>query len=322
MIKLIDILKEIKFKPTIKEGTISLTPYETKKLEDYIPLIIYAIKNKAINKIIPNIMTYNTADNRKAKVRFYVYNTQTNELAHYQPSDPENPDDNLIGVNYYYWGPAFENSLDKIYQTFTGDTPYESLLSSLKHELIHAKDPAVNNKPLNVKYDSNVPELYYGGWIEFPAQTGELLEAIKANSYSYITKNMTVKGVEQLNHFYQTILNYYSGKAKYFNQETLDWLSGGEKGNLVQNWIRKIAKWGGEALGIATVPGWSSMDLSTQFHNKIQYVKYYNPEGYKEFQKDLYKTIQSTIESINAKLPKDLPKLQAGGTGKLIEKIS
>jgi hypothetical protein len=63
--------------------------------------------------------------------------------------------------------------------------------------------------------------------------------------------------------------------------------------------------------------------LSANFLNLyipfLNLIKQYNPEGYKEFQKDLYKTIQNTIDYINTKLPKDSPLLKAGGQGKLKE---
>jgi hypothetical protein len=104
-----------------------------------------------------------------------------------------------------------------------------------------------------------------------------------------------------------------------FNKNTMDWLSKGEKGNDIQKFIRKIADWGGWFLGINTNPGWDSRSTLTNFHSNIEQIRKYNPEGYKEFQKDLYKTIQNTIDYINTKLPKDSPLLKAGGQGKLKE---
>ena len=307
---------------SLKEGIISLSDEEETKLRNLIPIFIQALKEKDFKVGLTNPIKYKMASGEEAEFVPYIYDDgDTRSAAKFLTQDNTNFKDNFIGINGNYWFPAFEGTLESIWKTLTGDNPKEALLSSLRHELIHAKDPAVNHKPLKTKYDPSKPELYYGTWEEFPAQTGEFLEAIKFNSYEYINNNKDnlKQAVFELNSYYQDILDFYSGKNKMFNKSTMDWLSKGEKGNDIQKFIRKIADWGGWFLGINTNPGWDSRSTLTNFHSNIEQIRKYNPEGYKEFQKDLYKTIQNTIDYINTKLPKDSPLLKAGGQGKLKE---
>jgi hypothetical protein len=308
---------------SLKEGIISLSDEEETKLRNLIPVFIQALKNKEFNLPLGNPIKYKMTSGEEAEFTPYIYLGDGSSAAHFVNNDDINFKDNLIGINGNYWYPAFEGTLESIWKILTGDNPKESLLSSLRHELIHAKDPAVNHKPLKTKYDPSKPELYYGSWVEFPAQTGEFLEAIKFNSYEYINNNKDnlKQAILELNSYYQDILDFYSGKNKMFNKSTMDWLAGGEKGNFIQKFIRNIADWGGWLLGQGhtTDPGWASRNTLVAFYSKIEKIRKYNPEGYKEFQKDLYKTIQNTIDYINTKLPKGSPLLKAGGQGKLKE---
>lgn len=306
----------------VNEGTISLTNNEEQSLKDLIPVFIQALKDKNFNVALTSPIKYKMSSGEEALFRPYIYTSKDNSAAHWRTEDPNDFEDNLIGINGTYWYPAFEGTLEGIWKKLTGDNPKESLLSSLRHELIHGKDPAANQKPIKAKYDPSKPELYFGNWLEFPTQTGEFLEAIKVKSYDYLNNNLDNlnQAIPQLNSYYQDILDFYSGKDKQFDKETANWLAGGEKGNAVQKFIRKVADWGGYLLGAHVNPGWDSKGILKQFEWKIDSIRKYNPEGYKEFQKDLYKTIQNIIDNINKQLPKDTPvKLKAGGQGKLTE---
>jgi len=297
---------------SLNEGIISLTPEEESSLRQLVPIIIKGIKDRNVNNILTSPIEYTMASGEKATFRPYIYydENDTDSAAHFRREDAKDFNDNLIGVNYNYYGPAFDGTLEKIWSTFTGDSPKENLLSSLRHELIHAKDPAANNHELKVKYDTTDPASYYGGWTEFPTQTGEFFEILKNRTEdTFNDSENTSKTAQELKFYFQDILDFYSGKTKSFDYKTWKWISGGQ-GNAFQRFIKNIASFGGSFLS----PGWEQQNLLGMFATKIALVKQYNPEGYKEFQKDLYKLIQELIDKINSQLHKNA-QISAGGTG-------
>lgn len=312
------IITESQYKEKLKEGIISLTPEEENIAKRLVPIYIKALKNGSIDTPIAPPIKYKMTSGEEAKFTPYVYNKQDNSGAHFLRQDEKNLNDNLIGVNYNYYGYAFNNLLAKIWSKLTGDTPEESLLSSIRHEMIHAKDPAVNHHFLKSKYDPNDMALYYGSWIEFPTQTGEFFEIIRDRSNIDINQGIKDNNLPQvaknLQFIFQDILDFYSGKEKTFSPETSKWISGGKEGNKFQQFIKSIINAGSNILHFRISPGWEQGSLLNQFYNKIEKIKKFNPEGYKEFQKDLYVLIQSILEQINKNLPKD-QQVQSGGTG-------
>lgn len=278
-------------KGLLNEGIIKLTDNEVKQINDILPKIKNAIKNRTLYEAIAQI-NYVTADGLNATAIVYIYNEDDNSLAHHDSRNKKDLNDNLIGVNFNFFGLVYNGIFNKILSKMTNKTPDEHLITSLKHELIHAKDPAVNHKPLNQPVKSNDIKSYYGSWVEFPTQTGEFFEAITQRTKEEIEKKPTKETIEKIFNIYDDILDFYSGKDKVFNSETAKWLSGGNTGNLFQKFVNGILSFGGVRVN------WSSDTLLPIFSNKIEKIKKYNPEGYKEFQKDLYKLITSFKEKL------------------------
>jgi hypothetical protein len=312
------VITESQYKAKLNEGIISLTPQDESIVKQLVPIYIKALKNRNINNSLTAPIKYKMASGEEAEFIPYVYNIRDNSAAHFNRRDEKNLKDNLIGVNYSYYGPAFNGMLGKIWSKFTGDTPEESLLSAIRHEMIHAKDPAANNHRLNSKYDPKDMASYYGSWIEFPAQTGEFFEVIKNRSNRDINQgieNNTLPQVaKNLQFIFQDILDFYSGKEKTFSQETIKWINNGKEGNLFQQFIKNIINLGSTLTNLQISPRWEQGDLLNQFFYKIEQIKKFNPEGYKEFQKDLYVLIQNILEQINKNLPKN-QQVQSGGIG-------
>ena len=119
---------------------------------------------------------------------------------------------------------------------------------------------------------------------------------------------------ERLQFYFQDILDFYSGKDKTFNYETYEWISGGEKGDYAQQFVKNIINFGADFLGFRISPLWNQLDSLGKFEAKIEEIRKYNPKGYKEFQKDLYKLIQELISKVNEVLPKGNT-ISAGGIG-------
>ena len=126
------------------------------------------------------------ASGEEASFTPYIYISNDNTTAHYLTNVENDLNDGLIGINANIFYPAYERSLEGVWKKLTGDNPDDYMLSVLRHELIHAKDPGVNNHYIKAKYNLSDPATYYGGWIEFPAQTGEFFEAIKNRSWEYL----------------------------------------------------------------------------------------------------------------------------------------
>lgn len=274
------------------------------------------------------VMPFTSADGKPGKVSFYVdHKGKPGNLGYYDKKKINDLEDDIIVLNGPFFTPAYSAIKDFVFSKVTGENPDKFLLDTIKHELIHVKDPGVNQKHLKEPYDSKNPELYYGSWTEFPAQTGEFLEAISAHAEEKLRNNPNDKEIEIFERILQNILDVYAGKEKAFYNKTEDFIVGGSKKNVVQSFIKDVISIGGEISNRNTVPQWDSMDTLQRYYNKTQLIKKYNPEGYREFLKDLYKEIKGIEKMTNFYLKEKAKELgqtkynqiYVGGTGKLNE---
>lgn len=284
----------------IKEGTISLTQDERDQIERLIPIIIKIIKG-------PNIksdqyekvdwINFEYADKTPGELFVWVANDHPDAGAYFQKNDPKNPTDNAIVIqqNSYskYFGSPFTTYSDLVGDKNMG---INQLRTALKHELIHAKDPALNHHFLKEPYDSNKPELYYKSWTEFQTFTGEFFEAI-TTGVDRMLSDPSKENIKKINTSLDDILNFYSGKSKSMSQTTSDFIEDTGQRNSFQslltfakNVFKNLTK---TTIGSITT---DSLDLYNHYINKI---KIHNQKGYKEFLKDLYKTIDQARDKVN-----------------------
>jgi len=199
-----------------------------------------------------------------------------------------------------------------IWQGLTGRTPMEDLKRSITHELIHAKDPAVNHHLLKEPYDTNKVEVYYKSWTEFPTMTGQFMEAILRRTDELVQQGLDEESYNTVQVGLQNILDVYSGKQNSFKNETYKLLT--TQGNI--GLLEAIAEL---VVGIGLIIlGKSTQPLHTDLDNMAAYIsaiKKYNIEGYNEFLKDLYLTVQEAVDNVNKNLPQGFSPIQAGGTG-------
>jgi hypothetical protein len=341
MIKLINILKE---------GRIYLTADETRQIEEMIPGIIDAIKGGWISKNDykeVGQINYESADKTPGSVKIYIANDYPNAGGYFQTNDPKNSNDNAIVIQQGAYDKYFTNIdglINKTHKILTGDenAGIESLRRTLKHELIHAKDPARNQYRSNwsivadsnlwvatytsgdgkrtksfkfksedeaisfVKqqqlksYDPNDPQNYYKSWTEFQTMTGQFFEVIVAGINRIDVS--TIENVKKIEIALSEILNFFSGKSTEFSQETYDFIQNTQSRNLFQKLIKStenfIVKSG---FTFGNKPTESALDTYIAYINLI---KTYNPEGYKEFLKDLYKLIDIVKDQLNKHLLK------------------
>ena len=299
----------------ITERRLALTPDDTaivNKVADTIGNFLES--GQADKKVTYNIGTYDytLADGSPGKVSFTLSYIDNNSTAHFQRTDATNLEDNKININSKVYIPAFDNIFMNIWQVMTGRTAMEDLKRSITHELIHAKDPAVNHHLLKEPYDSSKVEVYYKSWAEFPTMTGQFMEAILRRTDRLVQQGLNEKSYNTIQVGLQSILDVYTGKETYFKNETYVLLTGHNAINLLEA-ITQLAV----AIGLILM-GKSDSLANNNLDNMQAYIsaiKQYHIEAYNEFLKDLYLTVQEAVENVNSKLPEGFPPMQVGGTG-------
>jgi hypothetical protein len=301
----------------IAERRLALTPNDTAIVNKVANTIGNFLESGEANKNTTyNGGTYDyvLADGSPGKVSFTLSYVDNNSTAHFQRNDTEgtNLEDNIININSKFYIPAFDNIFMNIWQGLTGRTPMEDLKRSITHELIHAKDPAVNHHLLKEPYDTNKVEVYYKSWIEFPTMTGQFMEAILRRTDELVQQGLDEESYNTVQVGLQNILDVYSGKQNSFKNETYKLLT--TQGNI--GLLEAIAEL---VVGIGLIIlGKSTQPLHTDLDNMAAYIsaiKKYNIEGYNEFLKDLYLTVQEAVDNVNKNLPQGFAPIQAGGTG-------
>jgi hypothetical protein len=283
MLKLLNILQE---------GAIQLTSDERSQVEKLLPKLIKTISGKYIgdNKrsYVEDINAI-SADKTPIKVTVYVGNDLNNKGAngYYTANDKNNPEDNEILIQQFYFSPYFTglSGLDtKLTKIATGNENLgiEMLRKVLKHELIHAKDPAINQHSNNEPYNSDSTESYYKSWAEFQTMTGQFFEAITTGVDRALQLKMPK---EKILGALKNIIEFYSGKSKTFTQDTKDFIQGTGKRNVFQSLFNFAA---------GNLP--SAID---DYYGYIEMIRKHNPKGYKEFLSDLYKTVDQAKDKLN-----------------------
>jgi len=286
MLKLIDILEE---------GTLQLTSDERRQVEEMIPEIIKTMSANIGDNMYRTVGQIDaiSADKTPIKVEVRLGNDLNvrNADGYFQTDDPKNPTDNYIFIQQFHFSKYFTGAggLDmKATKILTGDENIgvEKLRQVLKHELIHAKDPKINQyRHKNHKGSSGDLQVYYKSWSEFQTMTGQFFEAITTGVDRALKQG---KNKNQILGALDNILEYYSGKTKNFNTYAKDFIQGTGNRNIFQALIKLASD--------IIAPTGSSI---SEYAAYLAAIKQYNPEGYKEFLKDLYKTIDQAKDKLN-----------------------
>ena len=295
MIKLLDI---------IEEGTLTLTPEERQQLETIIPEIIEIIKTKNIPSSgqvwSAGKISYIYSDGEKGEVEIGVGAIDKNAKGQFSTYDKNNRTDNWIFINQIYFkqffpGPnSFQDFDQRLYKTVTGNenTGIERLRQTLKHELIHAKDPALNHHYLKQAYDPNDEAIYYKSWAEFQTFTGQFFESLITGTDRVLNTTNNPGDIKRIEKALSNILQYFAGKTKIISTETKEFIDGTGSRKFFQKIFNFVSQ-------IIRTPSDSDYALP-EYLEYLSKIKQHNPEGYKEFLKDLYKTIKSIEEKVNS----------------------
>jgi len=294
--------EKFNYKSKIYEGIIQLTPSERDQIEEMLPLIIDVIGGEEIKPGLENFepigeIDFISADGKPGKTIVGVGNDAPKLMGYYQKEDPKNLEDNYIMIQ--------QNNFKNRYFTPGRDewrggknAGIESLRVTLKHELMHAKDPAINQYlPENPQGYSYSPEAYFKSWEEFQTITGELFESIITRVDKIMKSNPSDVDIKKIEMALNDILNFYSGKSKETKQETIDFIQG--TGSRIEfpksfKFVNDIVKMNKSSNNI-----YNKNSLYGGFIKDINMIKKHHPEAYDEFLGDLYKTIDQCKNVIN-----------------------
>jgi hypothetical protein len=289
----------------LTEGYVSLTPEEKQKIEELIPQIIDIIQGPIISPDggLESLgwMDYETANGKKDKVLIRVQNNDPSAKGTF---------------NRYSWGSAnitiqqrpflkYFNKIDNIRGKLTGDKNkgIEILRGVLTHELIHAKDPTVDTDSLmGKKALSSEEEKYYNSWTEFKAMSGAFFEGIKKSTKRALSSDSSKQNIEKIKRCLADILNFYAAFTNTIRQETIDFIQDtGERNSFqslikyTENFITNLGKSG----NVKDVRKGKRSALET-YMEYIEGIRIYNPDGYKRFQRELYKVIDELNNRLNS----------------------
>ena len=284
----------IKLKNLLLEGTIRLTDDEKDQIARLVPEVLNALREDYLPPsewLRIGFINYKLADGSDGIVKVCVGNDAPKYTAYYERKDPKNLEDNIIVVQQAQFKPIMFPV--KVYSAVTGDNNVvvQGVKAALTHELIHAKDPAQNHHFFKEKYDSSNPELYFGTWAEFQTLTGQFFEAIDSG----VETALNTMDKQEILDVLDDILNFYSGKQSSMSQNTADFIQKTGKRNAFQSLMKHGSNFIKFILGNTV-----STDILDIYVTFINQIKKYNPEGYKEYLKDLYKTIEEAKTKVKS----------------------
>jgi hypothetical protein len=84
------------------------------------------------------------------------------------------------------------------------------------------------------------------------------------------------------------LLDFYSGKEKKLSNDTYDFIQGTQSRNILQSILKFVERTVDKIIDLGI-----SNNLLDKHNFYIDKIKEYNPDGFKEFTKDLYKIIDA-----------------------------
>jgi hypothetical protein len=178
--------------------------------------LVQDVKSKSpLKNSIP--FKYKLASGEEAVVHFFVlFSLQDRNLAIFLPLERENLKDNLICI---------DSSASRTVNSIEGE---RTLLSLLKHELIHAKDPGLNQYGYSnfdlPREKSEYRTKYYKTKPEGIAFGGQFLEEIKDRVEGFVQGGMTEEKVQTLNSVLNDLANGYIDPSD-LSPETIEFLN-------------------------------------------------------------------------------------------------
>ena len=228
---------------------------------------------------------YRMASGEEAVVHFFVWPDQMNNGA-FISLDKENLKDNLIGI-------SSAKNLDSIEKE-------KYLLSIIKHELIHAKDPGLNQYQYSnfdrPRKQINYRVNYYKTKPEGIAFGGQFLEEIRDRVEQLVQGGLTEEKVKTLNSVLNDLANGYIEPSD-LSPETIDFL----------DYSKDIDRSTNPFTPNRENLRWNTMDNSISRLNALRDSK--NLE-FRKFQKKFYQEIIRIAAETNSDLSAQYPQIK------------
>lgn len=227
---------------------------------------------------------YKMASGEEAEVKFLVSNSSViKDPAAFFPRAPDNLKDNLIVVN----GDSAESLLRE-------EGRY--LLTVLKHELIHAKDPGLNQYKYSEKhFPSNrdkYREKYFETKPEGLAFGGQFIERVKDSLDYFLEEGLTEERIKTLNSVLNTLATRTTGSIHPINYS-----------KEVSNFLKYEGAFGRIKNLLSKDP---NLDLSPPI-SKLKAAG--NPE-FQKFQKKFYQELLKIADKVNLLLSQEYPDIK------------
>jgi hypothetical protein len=297
------IINENQLKNIINEGSIRLTYKERQQVEEMLPKIIEVIGGEDLGAgnykeigVIDGVL----ANGDFLKTTIYVgvdtRKNLKNAGGYFQRMIPHDLTDNYIVVQqrsfskYFKGISKFQYDIEK---ELLGNENMgiEELRSLLVHELIHSKDPKLNQYTTKKdKYGYDI-KTYYNSRAEFVTMTGQFFESILTGVDSSYKLNKTK---EQIMDALNNILMVYSGKKRIFNQNAKDFIQGSKNRTEFQDIINKPVNFFNIPIYLKFLDTKNNLIHGTAidtYNYFLKMVKKYNPKEYNRFLRELYRTI-------------------------------
>ena len=156
------------------------------------------IDSKSTNIVYVDTIDYTTSAGIKSKVGVYIVNENDGYKGEYLFGDINNPEDNIILINQR------DFNLEKL--------PIQDLRTTLIHELIHAKDPKINQK-FTDRVKNSFKKDYLKRRFEFEAFTGQLLNAISNSTYKFLKEGWSSGELKEI---FDDILEHFKDTKNDF----------------------------------------------------------------------------------------------------------
>ena len=216
-------MKHLKYFNQLNEGHITLTPDEHKSVErvmkklpqllsvsklntmkhqtktgdEFEEYIRNLIDTKSSDIVYVDSIDYISSSGLKSKVGIYIVNDDDGSYyGMYLPGNPNDSEDNIILIN----------QVDE-------NRKVQSLRTTLIHELIHAKDPKVNQFYTDKFKKNAFKKEYLKRRHEFEAFTGQLLNVISNSTYKFIKEGWSSK---ELKDIFDDILEHFKDNRQDF----------------------------------------------------------------------------------------------------------
>ena len=251
------------------------------------PRIDHRHKNYPIKNSIP--FKYKMASGEEAEVRFFVGQSSIfrNAAATFYPEDPQDLKDNLIGVN--------GDESDRLLRN-----EGRLLLSTLKHELIHAKDPGVNQHRYSERHNprkwDKYREKYYENKPEGLAFGGQFIEDMKDRLDQFLGESpLTEERIKTLNSVLNTLATRTTGSIHPVNysKEVSSFLK-------YDNSLKRVKDF------LAKDPNLDPI----LFSPKISKMKAAGNPEFQKFQKKLYQELLKMADKVNLILSQKYPDIK------------